>query len=122
MMVQRHNLLAVIGSFLALWLVAGVALAQNKVGTSAAAFLGIATDARAAAMGSAQVAVEGGPNAVHWNPAALARIGGTGIDFVRSEWFVDSQYHHVAAGVRTPVAHFGISVMVLDYGEMEVTT
>lgn len=96
--------------------------AQNKVGTSAAAFLGIATDARAAAMGSAQVAVEGGPNAVHWNPAALARIGGTGVDFLRADWFVDSQYHHVAAGVQTPIAHIGISVMVLDYGEMEVTT
>lgn len=122
MMVQRHNTLPIIGSFLALWLVAGAALAQNKVGTSAAAFLGIATDARAAAMGSAQVAVEGGPNAVHWNPAALSRIGGTGIDFVRADWFVDSQYHHVSAAIRTPVAHLGISVMVLDYGEIEVTT
>lgn len=122
MMVQRYNTLPVIGSFLALSLVAGAALAQNKVGTSAAAFLGIATDARAAAMGSAQVAVEGGPNVVHWNPAALSRIGGTGIDFARADWFVDSQYHHVSAAIQTPLAHLGISVMVLDYGEMEVTT
>lgn len=122
MMVQRNNILPVVGSFLALWLIAGSALAQNKVGTSAAAFLSIATDARAAAMGSAHVAVEGGPNAVHWNPASLARIGGSGVDFVRADWFVDSQYHHVAAGIETPIAHLGLSVMVLDYGEMEVTT
>ena len=96
--------------------------AQNKVGTTAAAFLTIATDARAAAMGSAQVALEGGPNTVHWNPAALSRFGASGVDFARADWFVDSQYHYFSTGVETPVAHVGLSVMMLDYGEMEVTT
>lgn len=97
--------------------------AQNKVATTAAPFLNIATDARAAAMGSAQVALEGGPNALHWNPASLAQMGGSGaVDFVSSEWFVDSQFYYLVAGFQTPVAHVAVSVMVLDYGEMEVTT
>lgn len=122
MMATRNNILPVVGFLLAMFLTSGSAFAQNKVGTSAASFLSIATDARAAAMGSAQVAVEGGPNVVHWNPASLARVGGSGIDFVRADWFVDSQYHHVSAGVQTPIANIGVSVMVLDYGEMEVTT
>lgn len=96
---------------------------QNKVATTAAPFLNIATDARAAAMGSAQVALEGGPNVVHWNPATLAQISGEGaVDFVRSDWFIDSEFYYMSAGFKTPIAHLGINIMVLDYGEMEVTT
>lgn len=121
-MAKRTHILMAVGIFVAAVLPTGLVHAQNKVGTSAASFLGIATDARAAAMGSAQVAVEGGPNGVHWNPAILARIDGNGVDFLRADWFVDSQYHHMAAGVRTPIANLGLSVMLLDYGEMEVTT
>ncbi|PIQ62298.1 MAG: hypothetical protein COV99_06820 [Bacteroidetes bacterium CG12_big_fil_rev_8_21_14_0_65_60_17] len=96
---------------------------QNKVATTAAPFLNIATDARAAAMGSAQAALEGGPNVVHWNPATLARIDGErAVGFVRSDWFIDSEFYYVSTGFKTPVAHLGINIMVLDYGEMEVTT
>jgi hypothetical protein len=113
---------AVMGVLLVSMIQTGTAQAQNKVATTAAAFLTIATDARAAAMGGAQVALEGGPNSAHWNPASLSRFGGSGVDFASADWFVDSQYHYVATGIETPMAHIGISVMVLDYGEMEVTT
>ncbi|MBT3450091.1 MAG: PorV/PorQ family protein [Bacteroidetes Order II. Incertae sedis bacterium] len=118
---STHKIVA-LGVLLASLFQTGSVQAQNKVGTTAAAFLNIATDARAAAMGSAQVALAGGPNTVHWNPAALSRFGASGVDFVRSDWFVDSQFHHFSASVETPVAHIGLSVMMLDYGEMEVTT
>ncbi|MDA0683438.1 MAG: PorV/PorQ family protein [Bacteroidetes bacterium] len=114
--------IAALGLFLTAFVAVGSAHAQNKVGTTAASFLTISTDARAAAMGTAHVAVEGGPNSVHWNPASLARITGNGVNFVRADWFVDSQYHYAAAGFATPMAHVGLSIMVLDYGEMEVTT
>jgi hypothetical protein len=113
---------AAMGVLLASLIPAGNALAQNKVATTAAPFLSIASDARAAAMGGAQVALKGGPNTVHWNPASLSRFGSGGVDFVRANWFVESQFHSVSAGFETPVAHIGISVLVLDYGEMEVTT
>ena len=113
---------AAIGVLLVSLSLAGGASAQNKVATTAAPFLSIASDARAAAMGGAQVALEGGPNTAHWNPASLSRFGSGGVDFVRANWFVESQFHSVSAGFETPFAHIGVSILVLDYGEMEVTT
>ena len=46
-------------------------LAQTKVGTTAAPFLGIAVGARALGMGSAFVSVADGAGAIFWNPAIL---------------------------------------------------
>lgn len=109
--------------FLAALIGAVPVLAQNKVATTAAPFLNIGTDARASAMGGASAAVEGGANTLHWNPASLARMSGSGsVDFARADWLVESKYYYLASGFRTSVAHIGVSVMVLDYGEMEVTT
>ena len=59
---MRTSLLALA----ALPLVAGSASAQDKVGTTAAAFLGIGVGARAMAMGESQVAAASGPSALYW--------------------------------------------------------
>ena len=52
---------------------------QNKVGTSAAPFLGIPIGPRAHAMGGAYIAVVNDVTAAFWNPGALSRINGTEI-------------------------------------------
>lgn len=97
--------------------------AQDKVGTTAAPFLTVGIGARALAMGSAQVATAGGPTALYWNPSAITQMRTSGFEFSHTEWFVGSSYEHAALVLNLGGAgHLGISLLSLNYGEMEVTT
>ena len=102
------------------------ASAQDKPGTTAAPFLLLGTDARGAAMGSAQTATATGAPALHWNPAGIASeagVAGRGdAVFSSSEWLVESRHSYVGATLAAGVGTFGISVTQLDYGEEPVTT
>jgi hypothetical protein len=104
-------------------LAAPPAQAQDKVGTTAAAFLGVGIGARGTAMGGAQVAQAQGPSALYWNPSAVAAMPSSGAEFTNANWFVDSRFQHLGLVVNTGnLGHFGVSVMALNYGEIEVTT
>ena len=104
-------------------LVAAPALAQDKVGTVAAPFLGLGVGARATAMGSAQVAQAQGPSALYWNPSAITSMTTSGAEFSNSEWFVDSRLQHAALVFNGgSLGNFGISITALDYGDEPVTT
>ncbi|NND73070.1 MAG: PorV/PorQ family protein [Rhodothermales bacterium] len=96
--------------------------AQNKVGTTAAAFLGIGTDARGLAMGSAQVALAEGPGALYWNPSGVARSRNSAVQLSSADWFLDTKYQNVALSLNTPGGTLGLNIMALQYGEFEVTT
>ncbi len=97
--------------------------AQDKVGTTAAPFLGIGVGARALAMGGAQVAQVRGPSALHWNPSAVTAMTANGAEFSNSEWFVDSRHQHAALVFNAGgLGHFGVTVTALDYGDELVTT
>jgi long-subunit fatty acid transport protein len=61
-------------ALLALALSAGVAAAQEKVGTCGANFLQIGVSPRAAALGDAYLAIVDDATAVYYNPGALARV------------------------------------------------
>ena len=102
------------------------AAAQDKPGTTAAPFLLLGTDARGAAMGSAQTASATGAHALHWNPAGIvteATTAGTGdAVFSTSQWLVDSQHSYAGATLTAGLGTFGISVTQLSYGEEPVTT
>ncbi len=98
-------------------------VAQDKVGTTAAPFLGIGVGARAVGMGNAYVALAEDPVALYWNPAGVVQMRTSGVEFSNSTWFVDSRFQHVAAVLNTGnIGHLGISIMALNYGEIEVTT
>lgn len=74
-------------------------------------------------MGSAFVAMADDPTALYWNPAGIAQMKSSGVDFSNSTWFVDSRFQHAAAVLNMgAMGHLGISVMALSYGEIEVTT
>ncbi len=104
-------------------LLAVPALAQDKVGTVAAPFLGIGVGARATAMGGAQVAQAQGPSALYWNPSAITAMTTNGAEFSNSEWFVDSRLQHAALVFNAGgLGHFGVSITALDYGDELVTT
>lgn len=99
------------------------ARAQDKVGTTAAAFLGIGVGARATAMGGAQVAQVQGPSALYWNPSAITAMASHGAEFSNSQWFVDARLQHAALVINADgLGHFGVGVTALDYGDELVTT
>jgi hypothetical protein len=101
----------------------GQAHAQDKVGTTAAPFLTIGVGARALAMGGAQAALASGPTALYWNPSAITTMRTSGFEFSHTEWFVGSTYQHAALVLNLGGAgHVGLSLLALDYGQMEVTT
>src|SRR5690554_4885478 len=101
---------------------APAALAQDKVGTTSAQFLGLGLGARATAMGGAMVATVEGPSALYWNPSAIAWMPGNGAEFSQAEWFVDTRLQHAGVVINTGIVHLGVSVTNMDYGETEVTT
>lgn len=99
------------------------AVAQTKVGTTAAQFLGLGIGARATAMGGAQVAGVEGPTALYWNPSAIAWMGSSGAEFSQSEWFVDTRFQFAGVVLDAgDIGFIGFSVISMDYGETEVTT
>ena len=94
---------------------------QDKAGTTAATFLGIGADARGVAMGNAQVALSDGPSALYWNPSGIAE-GRTALAFSTTSWLVDSRLGYVGAVIEAgAMGRFGLSVLAMDYGQMEVT-
>ena len=95
----------------------------SKRGTSAATFLSIGQSARAIAMGSAFVGVQGDPSSMYWNPAGIASIPGTSILFDHTNWFADIGYNFLAATYSIEgFGTLGLSIIVSDIGEMDVTT
>lgn len=98
-------------------------LAQDKVGSTAAPFLGITSGARASAMGSAYVALSDDGSGVYWNPGGLARAGSNTITFSNMNWFVDTQIQDASVIISSEnVGNFALSVRALNYGEIDVTT
>lgn len=105
----------------------GQALAQSRVGTTAATFLTLGTGARGASLGNAYTAIATGPDALFWNPGGAARpyrgTHRTGVFFTNNQWVAGIDYN--AAAVIVPVTASGVvglSLAAVDYGDMKVTT
>lgn len=111
-------------------LIAGLAhpaSAQSRVSTSAATFLTIGTGARGSALGHAYTATATGADALAWNPAGAARLGGMaqrgGVFFSHADWLVDIDYN--AFGIVIPITRsgvMGLNLVQMDYGRMDVRT
>ena len=96
---------------------------QSKVGTTAAPFLNVAVGPRAIAMGGAFVATADDITSLYWNPAGAANLQNNTAMFAYSSWFADINYNWAGASVNLGgMGTLGLSVMYLDYGDMEVTT
>jgi len=97
--------------------------AQNKVGTTAAPFLGIAVGPRAQGMGGAFVAISNDITSAYWNPGALARLGGSQFMISHSEWLLGTSFNWVGLSLKIGAANYlGLSFTQLDYGSEEITT
>ena len=96
---------------------------QNKVGTTAAAFLGIGAGPRAIGMGSAFTAVASDPSALYWNPAGVSRTGQTEVLFEYTNYFFGISYNYFAGVVALNEDNaIGVSITNLNYGSDVVTT
>ena len=101
------------------------AVAQDisRVGTAAAQFLKLGVGARAAALGEAAVTIPGDITGLYWNPASIASIDRTSFAISRNELYADMSYNFI--GAVHPLggsSAFGVSVIYLDTGNMEITT
>jgi hypothetical protein len=99
------------------------AMAQSKVGTTGAPFLGIGVGTRAMAMGGAFSAMKDDATMLYWNPAAIARNVGVQASFVQANWLIGTRISWAGASVNFGDAGtFGASVNVLGSGDIERTT
>ncbi len=95
----------------------------NKVGTSAAQFLKFGVGGKATALGGCQAAVSGDVSSLYWNPAGIASIQRS--SFMASYMDYVAGISHNFVGYVQPMGvqgSFGVSVVYLSSGKMEVTT
>ncbi len=96
---------------------------QNKVGTTAAPFLGIGAGPRAISMGGAFTAVANDPAALYWNPGGISRLDRNEVLLEHTNYLVGTSYNFFAAVVALDENNaIGVSVTNLAYGSSEVTT
>jgi hypothetical protein len=106
-------------------LVSVSAFAQKPIraGTTTANFLEIGFGAAGNAMGDAYVSTANDVSSLYWNPAGLARMSRSEAMFVAQPWIVDMNTTFAAVGIVVPnVGTLGAGLIIMDYGEMEVTT
>jgi hypothetical protein len=108
---------------LAFVLTAVQGFSQNKVGTSAAPFLGIGAGPRAVGMGGAFVAVADDPSALYWNPAGISRTGQTEFLLEQTNYLLGTNYNYFAGVMALDEDNaVGLSVTYLDYGSEIIST
>lgn len=97
--------------------------AQNKVGTTAASFLGISIGPRAQAMGSAYVADAQDVTALYWNPGALAMLPSGEFMVSHTNWLLDTGFNWLGLSMNLGSGTaLGVSLTQLDIGRTEITT
>ena len=95
----------------------------TRVGTTVANFLEIGYGTAGCSMGDAQVSLSNDVSSMYWNPAGLARLKSSQVMFVTQPWIADMNTSFTAVGIVLPnIGTFGAGVILMDYGQMEVTT
>jgi len=97
--------------------------AFEKAGSTGSQFLKIGVGSRAMGMGGAFGGLSNDITALYYNPAGIARLGGTNLGVEYNEWFADMKHSFV--GLSIPISTdytLGLSVLMLDAGSMEITT
>ncbi|MBN2093355.1 PorV/PorQ family protein [candidate division KSB1 bacterium] len=97
--------------------------AQSKTGTTIGQFLLIEPSARYTGMGNAGVASYDELQAAFYNPGAIGRMQGYGVQFTHSLWLADITYDYVVALAQMGSAgNLLVNVTALNSGEMDVRT
>jgi len=99
------------------------AQAGNRSGTVTAQFLKMPVNARAAAMGNAQVALAVGTSSIAYNPAGMLAVDNAGFSATYNAWFADITHSFIGAAVNLrDWGHVGVALLALTTDDMIVTT
>ena len=94
-----------------------------RVGTSAATFLEVGYGPEGNAMGDAYTSVASDVSSIYWNPAGLASMYGNQATFCYQPWLADINTMFTAGAINVEgLGTFGLSIIAVDYGKMDVTT
>lgn len=96
---------------------------ELRIGSAGAQELRIPVGARSSALSGAVIADVAGTEAIFWNPAGLARLGGTEVMFSHQPYIADINVNALA--VATWIEGFGVlgtSAKIVSIGDMEETT
>ena len=96
-------------------------LGTDKLAQTGMKFLSFSPDARAAALGDAVTAKTGGASSLFYNPAGMARLEGMNLSAGQANWIAGITYNAVSVAYASDAGVFGISIMNVDYGEMQGT-
>lgn len=96
---------------------------QQKLAQTGMKFLSASPDARAAGLGDAMTALEGGAEMMFYNPAGLANQEGKfSASFGQMNWIADIKYSLAGVAFKAGNAGvFGVNIMSVDYGEIQAT-
>lgn len=98
---------------------------RDKRAQTGLQFLTVSMSPRAAALSDAMVAVDLGSSlAMFYNPAAMASLNGGDLALGNVQWIADIGYNSGSAAYSPADGRygtFGITVMAVDYGELEGT-
>lgn len=97
---------------------------NRRIGSAAATELLIPVGAQGTAMGGANMAVSSGIEAIHWNPAGLARIQYSAEALVSSMAYIaDIRMNYAALGLGFGgFGNLALSFRSLDFGDVPITT
>jgi hypothetical protein len=97
--------------------------AGNRSGIVTAQFLKLPVNARATAMGNAQVAIAEGASSIAYNPAGTLSVPTFGFGGTYNQWFADITHSFFGAAVRLEgIGTLGVGVTLLATDDMIVTT
>ena len=94
---------------------------NKKLAQTSFQFLGVTSDARAAAMGEAMTSLEIGSSALFFNPAGMANMTGF-VDITASDnqWIADIRHNTFSLALSPAGGEYGVigfSVQTVDYGD-----
>jgi hypothetical protein len=120
---NRQRLIRTLTIILLVILPVQTGYSQDKVGTSAAPFLGIAIGPAAISMGGAYASFGRDAYALYWNPGAMSQMDHSYVSFSHTEWFLGTDYNWLGVVLKAGESDaFGVQLAVLDYGDEPVTT
>ncbi len=100
-----------------------IAQKPYRVGTTIASFLEVGYGAAGNSMGDAYTALANDASSVYWNPAGIASLETNSALFSYQPWIANINSSFVSANVYLPsVGVFALSLISMNYGQMDVTT
>lgn len=96
--------------------------ASARLGGCTGAFLSIGGGARALALGGAYSAFAEGIDAIYWNPAGIAKLTRSTVNFTHAEYLIDMGQENIGVVVPIMDGAIGISVIAFLSEKIEETT